>query len=229
MEIRRWIIVVALFLIATLNGFAQSAEPYFCTRENSVLKYIRKDTKGAVKWYHTMSIGTQDGDTLDYTSFIENHKRKPYYGDTPAQLDAIIREGEVTLNVAESVAAVFRTIFPKNTKITTTGGESALPCDMAPGDTLPDVYASVKALGMKMKIEVTDRRVLRYETISTPAGDFDCIVVRETKLEKGMGRNRHTTADTWYARGVGMVRHDTHDTDMNLLTCEILTEFYTDK
>ena len=57
-----------------------------------------------------------------------------------------------------------------------------------------------------------------YET-----GKFECIVIRERKVEKGMGRNRHTIADTWYARGVGMVRHDTHDPDLNLLTSEVLT------
>lgn len=221
MEIRRLVLMLMVALV--LCGKAMAQEPYFCTRENTHLEYTRTTHDGDVKWYHTMSIGTVDGDTLDYTSFIKNHKGKPYYGDRPAELEALLHDGDVTLNVAESVAAVFRTMFPKNTKITTTGGESTLPYDMAPGDTLPDVSASVKALGMKMKIDVTDRRVLRYETISTPAGVFDCIVVRERKVEKGMGRNRHTIADTWYARGVGMVRHDTHDPDLNLLTSEVLT------
>lgn len=224
MEIKRIFIILAAVMALVSRAMAQ--ESYFCTQENVTLEYTRTAPDGDVKWYHTMCIGTVDGDTLDYTSFIRNHKGKPYYGDRPAELEALLHDGDVTLNVAESVAAVFRTIFPKNTKITTTGGESTLPYDMAPGDTLPDVYASVKALGMKMKIDVTDRKVLRYETISTPAGDFDCIVVRERKVEKGMGRNRHTIADTWYARGVGMVRHDTHDPDLILLTSEVLTSIH---
>ena len=173
-----------------------------------------------------MTIGQvrQVGDTtlIDYTSYILNHKRKPYYGDEPAELQASINKGTVTIDVAESVAAVFRTLLPSGARITSSGGESSLPSDMTPGDVLPDVQASVKALGLTMKITVTEREVLRFETISTPAGVFDCVVVRERKVEKGMGRNRHTVADTWYARGIGMVRHDTYGPELELQTSEVL-------
>ena len=37
-----------------------------------------------------------------------------------------------------------------------------------------------------------------------------------------MGRNRHTVADTWYARGIGMVRHDTYSPELELQTSEKL-------
>ena len=98
-----------------------------------------------------------------------------------------------------------------------------MPSHLSTRDTLPDVYASVRVFGLTMKITVTERKVLREETITTPAGKFNCMVIRERKVEKGMGRNRHTIADTWYAKGIGMVRHDTYDTDLKLLTSEILT------
>lgn len=226
MGIRRFVAlcIVLVFCLTEMSG--QSKEPYFCNRENTLLEYTRTTVEGDVKWYHRMKIGaiksSEDTTFIEYTSHILNHKGRPYYGDAPAELEAIVTGEDVTLNVANSVAAVFRTIFPKRTKITSTGGASSLPDDMAPGDTLPDVYASVKALGLTMRITVTERKVLRYETIDTPAGRFDCIVVREKKVEKGMGRNRHTVADTWYSRGVGMVRHDTHDTDLQLQTSELL-------
>lgn len=228
MEIRRAIIVIIMLLTAFSGSYAQEAEPYFCVRDGATLEYERRFTDGQVKWYHTMKIMEVEGvsesaSVVEYTSHILNHKMKPYYGDEPARLSARIEGGDVVLNVAESVAAVFRTLLPQKSKISSTGGESALPLDMAPGDTLPDVYASVKALGMTMKITVTQRRVLRYETITTAAGTFDCLVVRERKVEKGMGRNRHTVADTWYSKGVGMVRHDTHDKNMVLQTSELLT------
>ena len=49
-------------------------------------------------------------------------------------------------------------------------------------------------------------------------------MVSEHKVERGLGRNRVTTALTWYARGIGMVRHDTYDKDMVLETSEVLIE-----
>lgn len=228
MAIRRLAALWAILVLAVLPLAGESLAPYFCDKEGATLEYTRTTVDGDVKWYHTMRIGamvsTPDSTTVEYSSHILTRKYKPYYGESPAELKAVIKGGSVILNVAESVAAVFRTIFSENTRITSTGGESALPVDMSPGDTLPDVFSSVKAMGMTMRINVTERKVLRYERITTPAGEFDCIVVRERKVEKGMGRNRHTVADTWYARGVGMVRHDTHDKNLKLQTSEILTK-----
>ena len=223
--------LLATILTLTIAEMAaQQTAPYFCNKPGTVLEYTRTTPDGEIKWYHTMTIKdvTKGGDTtaINYTSYIQNHKHKPYYGKEPAQLTATITNQRVTLNVAESVAAIFRTLFPGNTRITSTGGESSLPTNMAPGDTLPNVNASVKVLGMTMKITVTDRQVLRHETIQTPAGTYHCIVIRETKLEKGMGRNRHTIADTWYAQGLGMIRHDTYNLNLELQTSEILTSIH---
>ncbi len=220
-------IMATILTLTVAEMWGQETAPYFCNRANTVLEYTRTTADGEIKWYHTMAIKevTKGGDTtsINYTSYIQNHKHKPYYGKQPAHLTATITNRGATLNVAESVAAVFRTLFPSNTKITSTGGESTLPTNLAPGDTLPDIYSSVKVLGMTMKITVTDRQVLRHETIRTPAGTYHCIVIRETKLEKGMGRNRHTIADTWYTQGLGMVRHDTYKLNLELQTSEVLT------
>ena len=222
-----FLLVIFAMAVTSLSGQELSGAPYFCNQPNTTLEYVRTTAEGDIKWYHTMRIGdavTNGVRTdIDYTSHILNHKHKPYYGKEPAQLAAVVTADAVVLNVAESVAAIFRTILPGSAKIVSTGGESSLPSNMVPGDTLPDVLASVKAFGLTMKITVTERKVLREEAITTPAGKFNCMVIRERKVEKGMGRNRHTIADTWYAKGIGMVRHDTYDTDLKLLTSEILT------
>ena len=222
------LVTLLTFTVAKMTG--QETAPYFCNKANTVLEYTRTAVDRSIKWYHTMAIEqtTESNGTTaaNYTSYIQTPKHKPYYGKTPAKLTATITNNGVTLNVAESVAAIFRTIFPSNIKITSTGGESTLPSNITPGDTLPNVNASVKALGMTMEITVTERQVLRHETIQTPAGTFHCIVIREKKLEKGMGRNRHTIADTWYSKGTGMIRHDTYNLQLNLLTSEILTAIH---
>ncbi len=216
---------MALFATAAL--FGQSGAGYFCTREGASLEYVRTKANGDVEWYHTMKVVDvfeNEADTIvHYTSHMLNHKGKPVYGDTPVVLTAVVNSSGVALNVSESVAAVIRTLLPNNAKIVSEGGHSFLPSDMAPGDTLPDISSYVKVYGMGMNVTVYDRQVLRFETITTPAGSFDCIVVRETKLEKGLGRHRHTTAYTWYVPSIGMVRHDTHDTNLRLLTSEVLT------
>lgn len=211
----------------------EGERPFFCDKEGAILKYERRDPDGDIKWYHTMEIlSIKDSvnglKEVEYTSFILNKKGKPYYIDKPSHLKGVISQDAFTMNVAESVESILKGALPEGIDVTSSGGESVLPSILSPNDTLAPIYSSVKALGMTMKVTVTERKVLRWETIQTPAGTFDCVVLRERKVEKGMGRNRHTIADTWYAKGVGMVRHDTYDKSLKLLTSERLVEIIND-
>jgi hypothetical protein len=86
-----------------------------------------------------------------------------------------------------------------------------LPADMKPGDKLPDGRGTVKTGVMTHSREIIEREVLRYERVTVPAGTFDCIVVREHKIERGIGRNRDTLTENWYAPGIGPVRHDSYN------------------
>ena len=68
----------------------------------------------------------------------------------------------------------------------------------------------------------TGRTVLRRETITTPAGTFHCIVAREFKEETAPMHHESQWSDTWYAPGVGYVRHDELDSKFRPKTMEIL-------
>ena len=202
----------------------RAQEPYFCTRQGVRLYYVRTNVDdGSVHWRHVMTIGKVSGGNVSYTSSFTKASGSAMYGG-PISLSAGIRaDGGVEMDIAGSVAAVFSNVIgAKNAH--STGGITVLPADMKPGDTLPDARAEVSAGIAKMTVTVSERKVLRSEQLTTPAGTFDCIVVQEHKVEKGTMRNRITTAQTWYARGIGMVRHDTYDKNMVLDTSEILNK-----
>lgn len=215
-----------LFLPISLRG----QESYFCNKEGCTLEYIRKYTDGDIKWYHTMKIinvlVSEGKGTIVYSSEMKNGKGKPLF-DSPVRMNAFVDGGDVTVNIAESVKEIFIAKLGKKIGVSSIGGESTIPSEMAPGDTLPDVSCSVSAMGLTMDINVTGRTVLRTETIITPAGEFECVVVREKKSEVGMGRRRYTTADTWYSRGFGMIRHDTYNKKGILETSEVLQSYKT--
>ena len=140
----------------------------------------------------------------------------------PVSLSArLAQNGDVLMDISASLSSVFKNIFP-NLNVSSEGSSTVLPSDMTAGDVLPDASCVVRAGALRYTVTVSERKVLRKETLSTPAGVFDCIVVSEHKVEKGPGRNRTTTAHTWYSRGIGMVRHDTYDKDSVLETIEIL-------
>ena len=216
----------ALILLAlSLSLFSMAGEPYFCNKQGSRLHYERKDTRdGTLVWRHVMTISSVGHDgTVNYSSFFTRPGGASMYGGPVPLTVTISSVGDVEMNVAESVGAIFSNVFGTRSP-KTDGGKSVLPSDMEPGDILPDVSGTASTKLVSMDVRVTERRVLQRESLTTPAGTFDCIVVQEHKVEKGAFRNRVTTARTWYARGVGMVRHDTYDKNMVLETSEILTK-----
>lgn len=214
-----------LIFALTLSLFAGAEEPYFCNRQGAKLHYERKEVKdGSLVWRHVMTIDTVSPDgAVRYNSRFTKPGGGQMYGGAVALSVVIKDSGDVEMNVAQSVGSVMANLFnAKNLK--TTGGKTVLPSDMKPGDVLPDVSGTASTKLASMNVAVSDRKVLKRETVTTPAGKFDCIVVQEHKVEKGTLRNRVTTARTWYARGVGMVRHDTYDKNDKLETSEVLVK-----
>lgn len=204
----------------------QAVSPYFCDREGTVLHYERRHAdSGKLKWTHEMTIDEVSDSGAGRAISYESEFRRPgggrMYGG-PVALSAVVKEdGSVLVDIAASLASVFRNLLPDRA-VSAEPCMTLLPADMSPGDVLPDASCTVGAAFAEYEVSVSARRVLRGEVLVTPAGKFDCIVVSEHKVEKGPGRNRETTALTWYARGTGMVRHDTYDKNMELETSEVL-------
>ncbi len=225
--------LIALFLMSL--SVPLGAQPYFCTNQGTELQYVRKNVrKGDVKWIHTMTIdnvvySVDSSMVIDYSSFIEMKKGRGLM-NAPVKMRADISAGgEVRMDIATSMVAVLKEFLWESAEVSAEGGITVLPYDLIPGDTLENARGAVHALGMTMNVDVTERKVIGTEILTTPAGTFDCVIVSEHKVEKGMMRNRVTTAHTWYARGVGMVRHDTYDKHGELETSEVLQSISVNK
>ena len=203
--------VLATFILSLLAGVLQ---PYFCTDEGAQLQYVRTGiSSGKTVWNHTMSIDSvrraPDGSLqIAYSSDIRKPGGKKRNGGPIRLALSVDGSGTVLMDIASSAASVLRNLLPDK-MVRCDGGETPLRSDLRPGDSLPDIYSTVSAGAVKCRFSVTERSVVRAETISTPAGSFDCIVVSEHRVTRGPGFSEDKVTLTWYARGIGMVRHDT--------------------
>ena len=182
---------------------------------------------GKLKWRHELTIlksfKEKDGTlALECSSLFTDNRGKTLNGGSVLYTTQVLPDGDVVADPAEAMASVLRNRLPDRS-VSSVPARSALPATLSAGTVLPDLEFSVSAMGLTWRVRVTDRKVLRVERLETPAGMFDCPVVSEHKVEKGPGRNRETTALTWYAEGIGMVRHDTYDRSGLLETSEVLT------
>ena len=217
----RAFLILLAFIGVTLGVNAQG---YYGDRQGATLDYVRKNVRtGETEWRHIMNIKdvskVADGTQITSVSTFLKANGKPYYkGDIVEQV--VLRENNDVWVDMEAVSVAYIK-GRAGLNATAQAAPSILPATMAPGDTLPQVTGKIKVSLLTFTYRIWDRKVLRRETISVPAGTFDCVVLQERKLESGPGHNREVLNYTWYCKGVGFVRHDTY-IDGKLDTSEIL-------
>lgn len=217
---KRLAIVALLMFLAVC---AEAGSPYFSTRSGTRMHYVRRNaSNNKMVWSYDVSVDSVYAGEIDFTYDFHRPGGGQMYGG-PLKMSMLLSDGgDITMDVAATVKTFVHNIFPK-TEVWSEGGETCLPASMSPGDSLPEVFSSARVLKMNYNVSITGRSVLRRETIVTPAGSFDCLVVEEHKVESGLGRNRDIKTLTWYAAGTGEVKHESYDwKTQKLLTVEML-------
>jgi hypothetical protein len=110
-----------------------------------------------------------------------------------------------------------------------TGTDIELPNDLAVGQNLADANINMKlnmgGVNMNMNIETVNRKVEARESITTPAGTFDCFVISSETKSKMMMANNTFPSRMWLAEGVGMVKQETYNKNGKLMGSMLLTQF----
>lgn len=209
---KRWMIAGMLLLAAGLQALA--GEPYTCLRPGRTLVYERtKTSNGRLERTVTMQytgVRSEDGKRyVDYVFTMRGPGGGVLYGGATQMTTVVTADGTTLQDLGASLQAVLHNMFP-GAEQEVESEMAQMPATMKPGDRLPDAHCTVKTGIMTHSIDIIEREVLRFERVSVPAGDFDCVVLREHKIERGLGRNRDTVSENWYAPGIGPVRHDSY-------------------
>ena len=209
MNVRRF----CIFLLLTAVCSGVLAQGYFCMRQDARLEYIRRTVKdGSIEWRHILTVSDvrSSGSSNQFTaasSFFKSNGKPLYASDIKEEVSV-----DAKGNVSADLGTVAVSYIKARSGLNASAGPimSVLPADMHPGDILPSVSGSVKVGFLTYTFNVSDRKVLREETITVPAGTFNCVVLEERKRESGPGHNRDVVNLTWYSKGIGYVRHDTY-------------------
>ncbi len=197
---------------------AGAVRSYFCTTKGTELRCERYGPEGNKHWW-TQTISINDvrkrndgGKEIKFATTVVSDKVKSPIKGTVNSTAIIYNDGTVEVNISEAAAIVAKQMFSAF-DFQASGGTSRMAPTIKPGDTLEEIHSSVDWNGIKMTIDYWDRKVIRYETITVPAGTFDCIVIREHKMEKAPLHKKDRITYTWYALDYGMIRHDTFFTN----------------
>lgn len=108
-----------------------------------------------------------------------------------------------------------------------------LPSDLVAGMTLPDatIEVNIQSSGvqlMTMTIEIINRQVEKFESVTTPAGTFECVKITyttQTKMGADIPINVSGSGAEWLAKNTGMVKSEQYDDKENLMSYSLLTVF----
>ena len=106
-----------------------------------------------------------------------------------------------------------------------------LPSKLVAGQTLKDGMVTVTAINspfpMKMTVSITDRKVEGKETITTPAGSFDCFKISSKTLVKSqmaITMNLNFTNVEWIAPQAGLVKSESYNKNDKLAGYTVLSK-----
>lgn len=109
-----------------------------------------------------------------------------------------------------------------------TGTNMVWPNNLSVGQKLPDATMNMKinmsGINMTMTVEITDREVIGKETITTPAGSFNCFVLTYTTDLK-MGVSQRSTSKEWVTEKIGSVKSVNYDKKGKVTGSSLLTKF----
>lgn len=228
---------------AAASPYSGENMPFFPAGTGAVLVYEDRDADGSLLSYTTDSTVSVNGDfsrgSATVLSTVTAPEDKQGVGTS---VPVIFDDGEVITDVAALMQSSMQDMVLQSLAASGSVGEDeeaavaevlgkmrvsgqcrGIPSDISVGDGLPDYGIEIKIMFLTTRMNVKDRRVTGRETITTPAGTFDCYVVEEDLVVKAMMMNEKSSQKSWYARGVGLIRQESR-TKGKLSGTSILTE-----
>lgn len=224
------LVLMAAATVLHAQGLVTAQRPWFCDVQGAQLHYVRTYAgNGTVRWTQDVTIREVSEDTrgmdIRYQSEFRNASGGTMYGGPIALEARVDMDGNLTVDFGASAAAMVRGVIGGAEflfKVSYEHVRMETPATLQPGTALDDLTTVIRVGPLRYTVSVDQRRVLQYEDITTPAGTFHCVVMEEHKVEEGPAHRRRTYSRSWYARGIGVVRHDTYSEARELMESEIL-------
>lgn len=224
---QKLILLIALVSFSFLTK-AQDCEAYYPMSEGSVFELTSYDGKGKETGKSRNSIIEKkvNGDEMEAVVKVEHFDKKGKESFT-SEYSMYCKNGQFSLDT-RSMMGPENMGTMENVEVNVDASELTFPADPTPGTTLDDAHlkVSMQTSGFSMggmQINITNRKIGARESITTPAGTFDCVLMTQTVESKTMGIKILMSSKTWYSTGAGAVKSETYNKKGKLMSTEILT------
>lgn len=211
-------LLFSLFLTAAL-GWAQDCAQFYAMKQGTKVTMAHYDAKNKLGGYTKSEVISVTGSSNDMTAKMHstntNAKGKV---DSEFDFDVNCKEGVLFMNVRTLLSGEFSENIDKlkGMEMTMESEDMVAPFGAQPGSTLPEGHLKITmtAGGMQMgttEFRVYDRKVIAIESITTPAGTFNCVKMEERiEMTQKMGFTLRLAGRnvSWSAPEAGLVKSE---------------------
>lgn len=229
---KKWFLLPASVLLMAFTSSAPATggcEGYYMIEKGVTLEYKDYNAKDKFQGSQLTTI-TELSDVAGVLSATVHSISKDDKDKVTTEGDFkfTCKDGEITIDMKSMMDQEMMEGF-KDMEMTIDQSNLVYPATFTEGQTLPDGTLTMKISSsgmviMTMIMEVVDRKVEKFESVTTPAGTFDCVKLSQTtKMDMGMMKTTIKSID-WFSKSIGSVRNETYDKDGALSSYRILTK-----
>ncbi len=226
----------ALFTLAIMTFAGQLMSQTNCSRfypmeEGTAFEYTMYNKKGKIDGISSYKVTSveNNGDSTTATMAISftDEKGKDVYSSNysftcTGNMVTIDYESLMPQQMLEQYGAM-------DVEMDITGTDLELPNDLSVGQLLDDANVTVKmsmsGINMTTTVDTTNRKVEKQESVTTPAGTFECYVIYSDTESKAMMVKQSFPSRVWLAEGIGMIKQETYKKNGSLMSSMQLTKF----
>jgi len=225
----KFLITLTAFFALNLSFGQTSCSQYYPMVEGATFEYTSYDKKGGeegrINYKVTNVTGSGDNISATMVMDIADKKGNTYSSEYNITCDGDVVKVDFKSLMNEQMLSQFGEM-----EMDITGTDIEWPNNLSVGQSLPDGNLNVKmkmsgAINMNMNVETINRKVEKKESVTTPAGTFDCYVVYSETKTKMMVGNQVSPSRVWLAEGVGMVKQESYNKSGKLMASSLLTQF----
>lgn len=229
------ILIACAFITGiALKANAQNCNVYFPTVKGTVFEMQQFDNKDKLTGTSTYSVKQVTSDTAGNSSVIIHslYKGKNEKDTSSANINYMCKGDKVFIDMKNFMPAGSAEQM-KDMEIKSDGAFIEIPQSLSVGMTMADAITTMSfysqgTLFVTMKITISDRKVASTESVTTPAGTFQCYkVTYNTTSESSMMGIKTTITGKgveYYSIGTGMVKSETYDKNDKLSGYTVLSK-----
>lgn len=222
--------IIFLLLFITLSPWVKAQDEcsmYYPLKQGvkfQVTTYDKKNKPETVSDYEVMEVkNTSKGIVATIHGSFKDKKDR---ASGATDFDVICKDGKISIDFKSLMSPQLMDQLGEM-EYDISGTNLDWPNDFKEGESLPDANLTMKigmgGMNMNMSVDIKNRKAHGRETITTPAGTFDCIIVTYD-TEVNMGVRQKMSSKEWIAKGIGMVKQETSQNG-KLQGTALLTEF----